>query len=301
MNFQQEEEHEQIIPTSVTSKLPLSYSSLSDFTIGECIGTGAFAKVYACYHSISNEKFALKAMCKSEVVRSQQVQHVLNEKNILLRMCHPNIIRAYGTFNDNDNIYILLEYVPGGELLSRLREAGCFSEKLTMFYAANIIIGLEYLHSHGIVFRDLKPENVLVCDNGYLKIVDFGFATKIVLKTWSICGTPDYIAPEIIQTVGHSFEADWWSLGVLIFEMLTGIPPFHAKTNQMIYDNILYAQIAYPRHMSFQAQDLVCKLLVRNPSERLGHTNGAFDVKSHMCFQGTDFDQIFDQTAGSMT
>jgi len=202
--------------------LPLSISCLQEFILGDALGTGSFARVNIAKHSRTGKIFAMKIMCKREIVRLHQVQHVLSEKQILTRVSHPNIIHAYATFNDNENIYMLLEYVPGGELFRRLHAAERFSEKLTMFYGANIICALEYLHLYGIVFRDLKPENILLSANGYLKIVDFGFAKEIDSKTWSVCGTPEYTAPEIIQNEGHGFDADWWSLGIIVYEMIVG-------------------------------------------------------------------------------
>jgi len=277
------------------ASLPFKNVSLHDFAIGDTIGTGTFARVNVCHHCVTRIKFALKSMSKREILRLRQVQHVLSEKHILSMVQHPNIIKAYATFSDSEHIHLLLEYVPGGELFGRLRESGRFSEKLTMFYAANIILALDYLHSHGIIFRDVKPENILVCSNGYLKIADFGFAKEIDSKTWSVCGTPEYIAPEIMLKTGHGFEADWWSLGILIFEMLTGLPPFYDKSNKVVYDKILSDEIEYPRQMSVQAQCLIRKLLVRNPTERLGH-KGAAEIKNHKCFQDVDFEKIFNQS-----
>eukprot|EP00238_Polyblepharides_amylifera_P003615 CAMPEP_0196578600 /NCGR_PEP_ID=MMETSP1081-20130531/7466_1 /TAXON_ID=36882 /ORGANISM="Pyramimonas amylifera, Strain CCMP720" /LENGTH=306 /DNA_ID=CAMNT_0041897869 /DNA_START=87 /DNA_END=1007 /DNA_ORIENTATION=+ len=276
--------------------LPISISCLQEFAIGELLGTGSFARVNIAKHSRTGKRFAMKTMYKREIVRLRQVQHVLNEKHILSLMSHPNIINAYATFNDVDNIYILLEYIPGGELFGKLQAVERFSEKLAMFYAANLICALKYLHSHIIVFRDLKPENILICDNGYLKIADFGFAKEIDSKTWSVCGTPEYTAPEIIQNEGHGFDADWWSLGIIIYEMIVGVTPFYDKSNKKIFANIVNADIEFPRQMSFQAQDLISKLLTRNLSERLGHTNDAEELENHKCFQHVDFDQILKQT-----
>jgi protein kinase A len=170
------------------------------------------------------QHFAMKVLKKTDVVRLRQVEHVNAERFILARIRHPFIVDLYATFQDNLNIYMLLSYVPGGELFSHLRRAGRFSADVTRFYLAIIVLALRYLHSYNIIYRDLKPENLLLDHRGYLRITDFGFAKVVDDRTWTLCGTPEYLAPEIIQSDGHGKAVDWWACGILCYEMLVGYP-----------------------------------------------------------------------------
>ena len=166
----------------------------------------------------------MKVLRKTDVVRLRQVEHVNAERFILARIRHPFIVDLYATFQDHLNIYMLLSYVPGGELFSHLRRAQRFSADVTRFYLAIIVLALRYLHSFNIIYRDLKPENLLLDTRGYLKIADFGFAKVVDDRTWTLCGTPEYLAPEIIQSDGHGKAVDWWACGILCYEMLVGYP-----------------------------------------------------------------------------
>ncbi len=166
----------------------------------------------------------MKVLRKTDVVRLRQVEHVNAERFILARIRHPFIVDLYATFQDHLNIYMLLSYVPGGELFSHIRRAQRFSADVTRFYLAIIVLALRYLHSFNIIYRDLKPENLLLDTRGYLKIADFGFAKVVDDRTWTLCGTPEYLAPEIIQSDGHGKAVDWWACGILCYEMLVGYP-----------------------------------------------------------------------------
>ena len=169
--------------------------------------------------------FALKIMKKTEVVRLKQVEHIRNEKEILTEINHPFLVTLYAVCQDSKHLYMLLEFIIGGELFTHLRKAGKFENEHGRFYAAQIGLGLQYLHEDCgacIVYRDLKPENLLIDKSGYIKVTDFGFAKKIEDRTWTLCGTPEYLAPEIIQSKGHGKAVDWWAMGVLIYEMLAG-------------------------------------------------------------------------------
>ena len=166
----------------------------------------------------------MKVLRKTDVVRLRQVEHVNAERFILARIRHPFIVDLYATFQDHLNIYMLLSYVPGGELFSHIRRAQRFSADVTRFYLAIIVLALRYLHSNNIIYRDLKPENLLLDTRGYLKLADFGFAKVVDDRTWTLCGTPEYLAPEIIQSDGHGKAVDWWACGILCYEMLVGYP-----------------------------------------------------------------------------
>ena len=168
---------------------------------------------------------------------------------------------------------MMLEYVPGGELFSLLRQRVKFDTKTSVFYAAEIICALEYLHNLQIIYRDLKPENILLDLEGHLKLTDFGFAKRISNKTYTLCGTPEYLAPEVILSRGHDHCCDWWTLGVIIFEFLSGTPPFFDENQYRVYEKILTTKIEWPRHFDSSAKDLIKKLLVSDPTKRLGSGN----------------------------
>ena len=229
-------------------------------------------------------------MKKMDVVKLKQVEHVYSEKFLLSNIRFPFIIQLYGTFKDQRNIYMLLEYAIGGELFTYLRRAGKFSVADTKFYASEIVLALEYMHSMNIVYRDLKPENLLLDSNGHIKITDFGFAKIVHDRTWTLCGTPEYLAPEIIQSTGHGKAVDWWALGILIYEMLAGFPPFYDDNHFVVYEKILSGQLVFPSHFDAASIDLIRRLLVRDKSKRLGNMkNGANDVKMHPWFHGVDW------------
>jgi len=276
-------------------ELDTSEWKLTDFSRHETLGTGTFGRVYLVQHKESNSYYALKVLRKSLVVRLKQVQHVNNEKEILI-IAKPCLftVRMFKHFKDQKNLYLLSEYVQGGELFSHLRAAGRFSTKTARFYAAEIVLALEFLHDHKIVYRDLKPENLLLDHKGHIKVTDFGFA-KVVSdnRTFTLCGTPEYLAPEVIKGKGHGTEVDWWALGILVFEMLAGYPPFYDENPFGIYEKILLGRIAFPSHIDSSARDLIKKLLASDRTRRLGNLkDGAVDVKKHRFFKGIDWEAL---------
>ena len=246
---------------------------LKEFDLLNTVGTGTFGRVMVARHQESKEYYALKIMSIVDVVRLKQVDHVRNEKNILEFIKHPFIVKLFWTHHSEQYLYMLLEYVPGGELFSVLRQYNKFEPKMAVFYAAEIVAAFEYLHSFQIVYRDLKPENILLDYEGHLKLTDFGFAKKVTNKTFTLCGTPEYLAPEIIQARGHSSTADWWALGILVYEMLSGSPPFYDESTHKIYERILQGKIEWPRYFDFSAKDIIKRFLTSDPTKRLGSGN----------------------------
>merc|ERR1740138_1712545 len=223
--------------------------SMKDFDLRSTVGTGTFGRVRVVKIKGSQDRspFALKILKKSEVIRLKQVEHVKAEKEILMSIAHPFIVNLLTVFQDEKRLCMLLEYVNGGELFSYLRKEGRLPNEHAMFYSGEIVLAFQYLQSEHIVYRDLKPENLLIDTDGHMKITDFGFAKVVEDRTWTLCGTPEYLAPEIIQSKGHGKPVDWWALGVLIFEMLAGYPPFYDDNPFGIYQQVLEQDPQFPQ------------------------------------------------------
>lgn len=266
---------------------------LSDFDMLDTLGTGSFGRVRLCKYLQTGKFYALKILKKSEVIYLKQVDHIKTEKQILESISHPFIVNLAGSFQDEKNLYLLMEYVIGGEFFSHLRRAGRFPNDTARFYAAEIVLAFEHLHSLSTVYRDLKPENLLLDSSGHVKITDFGFAKQVEYRTWTLCGTPEYLAPEIILSKGHGKAVDWWALGILIYEMLAGYPPFYDEDPLGIYQKILEGKIKFPWHFDRHSKDLIKKLLTADLTKRLGNLKGgAEDIKKHKWFQGVDWNGL---------
>jgi len=268
--------------------------SLADIELGTLVGTGSFSTVSLCLHKPTSSYYALKTMPINHIMKFNNAEHVKNEKSILQEIQNPFLLSLTWSFKDDINLYLMFPYVPGGELFIYLRMAGSFSPAFTLFYSAEIVSALSYLHSLNIVYRDLKPENILLAKDGHIVITDFGFSKKVVAKTWTLCGTPEYLAPEIIQSKGHNKAVDWWALGILIYEMLAGYPPFCDDNTFVIYEKILAGNIKWPRVMDAAARDLIERLLVHDRTKRLGcMREGAEDVKNHRFFSSLDWEDVY--------
>ncbi|XP_066456607.1 cGMP-dependent protein kinase 2-like [Eleutherodactylus coqui] len=276
------------------------FSSTSPFRYLDVIttlGTGGFGRVELVKLKDEDMTFALKCIKKKHIVDTHQQEHVYWEKNILQQINCPFIIRLYRTFRDAKYVYMLLEVCLGGELWTILRDTGSFEEGTARFCIGCVLEAYDYLHNRGIVYRDLKPENLLLDSEGYIKMVDFGFAKKIGAgkKTWTFCGTPEYVAPEIIMNRGHDFGADYWSLGILIYELLTGSPPFSGTDPIKIYNMVLKGieKVDFPHRIGRRSEDLIRRLCRINPAERLGNRkNGISDIRKHKWFQGFNWEGL---------
>ncbi|CAH8667773.1 unnamed protein product [Schistosoma margrebowiei] len=261
------------------------------------VGTGTFGRVIVVHDKCSQQYYALKVLIIEELVRLKQVEHVKNEKSILMQLNHPFIVKLYWTGHDAKFLYMLFEYVCGGELFKYLREVGHFSSETTRFYTSEIILALKYLHSLNIVYRDLKPENLLLDYSGHLKMTDFGFAKHVKDRTYSLCGTPEYLAPEILQGKGHNHAADWWTTGIIIYEMLVGRPPFYDENDNRlcIYQKIVSGDFDFPDEIVDEnAKSIVRKFLRVNLNERLGSSKDSmYEILEHPWFSDICWSDVF--------
>ncbi|XP_069093541.1 cGMP-dependent protein kinase 2 [Pleurodeles waltl] len=261
------------------------------------LGVGGFGRVELVKVKNENITFALKCIKKKQIVDNRQQEHIHSEKKILETACSPFIVKLYRTFKDNKYVYMLLEACLGGELWSILRDRGSFDEPTCKFCVGCVMEAFDYLHPMGIIYRDLKPENLLLDAGGYIKLVDFGFAKQIVpgQKTWTFCGTPEYVAPEVILNKGHDYSVDFWSLGILVYELLTGNPPFLGCDQMTIYNLILMGieTIEFHKRITKRPEDLIRRLCKQKPRERLGNLkNGIFDIKRHRWFHGFNWEGL---------
>ncbi|KAI9679615.1 MAG: camp-dependent protein kinase catalytic subunit [Trizodia sp. TS-e1964] len=268
--------------------------SLSDFTIQRTLGTGSFGRVHLVQSRHNQRFYAVKVLKKQQVVKMKQIEHTNDERKMLQLVKHPFLITLWGTFQDSKNLYMVMDFVEGGELFSLLRKSQRFPNPVAKFYAAEVTLALEYLHSMHIIYRDLKPENLLLDRHGHLKITDFGFAKEVPDNTWTLCGTPDYLAPEVVSSKGYNKSVDWWSLGILIFEMLCGFTPFWDGGSPMkIYENILKGRVKYPPYIHPDAQDLLQQLITHDLTKRLGNLHGGSkDVMNHPWFAEVTWERL---------
>ncbi|KAI5186721.1 protein kinase X [Nematocida homosporus] len=264
---------------------------LKDLKMVRILGEGSFGKVFlVSFEGLSQvnmkKLYALKVMSKAQIIQRNQLSHIYNEKAVMLSMCSPFFVRLYSTFQDERYLYMVMEYVPGGELFNYMKDIVKFSIAQARFYIAEILVALDALHDLGIVYRDLKPENVLLDHTGHIKLADFGFSKRLFDPvTWTLCGTPEYLAPEIIMNIGHGFEVDFWSLGVILYEMVVGIPPFYHENQIELCRQIIHGKIGFPPYVDAVTRDLIRKLLTTDRKKRIGYKKGAKMICKHAFFR----------------
>lgn len=269
-------------------------ANLRDFTTVKVLGQGSFGKVYLVRKNGTNNLFAMKMLKKEFLKARNQISHTKSERQILAGSECPFIVKLFYAFQTQERLYMVLEYMQGGEMFFHLQRERRFKEDRCRFYCAELVLALGYLHSKGIIYRDMKPENILLDLKGHVKLADFGLSKEGLIdneKAYTFCGTPEYICPEILKGLGHDKGVDWWSLGILLYEMLTGRPPFYSSDRMVMFRNVLEKKPEMLPYFSPEACDLISKLLIHDPKERLG-ANGAEEVKSHPFFTGIDWKKL---------
>jgi serine/threonine protein kinase len=266
-----------------------------DFKFLKVLGKGSFGKVMLAEHKRTKEVFAVKLLKKDVLVEDDDVECALAEKRVLeVAGQHPFLTRMYCCFQTEGNLYYVMEYVAGGDLLFQIQHARRFKEDRTRFYTAEITLGLLFLHSRNVAYRDLKLDNVMLDANGHIKIADFGMCKDTTTgPARTFCGTLDYIAPEIIKEIPYGPSVDWWALGVLTYEMLAGQPPFDGATEDDLFMAILHNEVLFPVWLSKEAVSFIRGLLIKDRERRLGcGPTGADDLKAHVFFRGIDWEKL---------
>lgn len=271
-----------------------------DLKMMKTVGIGTFGVVKLC--ELKGYPFVLKIMSKSHVTAYKQKDNTFGEQRVLAYLNHPFIVKLYKCFNSQLCIYMMLEYIPGGELFSFLRRERQLSLEISQFYTAQMVLALQYLFSKEIVYRDIKPENLLIDGRGYLVMTDFGFAKQVPTagKCFTMCGTPEYMAPEVIlRQPGYSYPVDWWAVGVLLYEMLVGRSPFQNNDTKKVYRGVLRGKVDYEPVEDPTARDLIRRLLIRDPAKRGVYQGGEQQTQRHRFFRGMDWDRLYLQQTDS--
>lgn len=268
--------------------------SLKNLELGRIIGQGAWGCVKHAKHTKTGKSYAVKIMSKYELLRQKQADHAKNELEILKKLNHPFLVKFEEFEQDDRCVYFMQEFINGGEFLMLLKQKVRLDVPSTKFFAAQIALALDHMHSKNIIYRDLKPENMLIDRQGYLKIIDFGLSKKIYMKTYTICGTPHYIAPEVLMGKGYSFEADWFSFGVVLYEVLFGCMPFDGRTPDDVFKKIIDPKYKprFPSDFDSDAIALIKGLLRRDPSKRYGSKK----VLKSKFFERLQMDEILEKS-----
>uniref|UniRef100_A0A671VB65 Ribosomal protein S6 kinase n=1 Tax=Sparus aurata TaxID=8175 RepID=A0A671VB65_SPAAU len=271
----------------------------SQFELLKVLGQGSFGKVFLVRKVTppdDNQLYAMKVLRKATLKVRDRVRTKM-ERDILADVNHPFVVKLHYAFQTEGKLYLILDFLRGGDLFTRLSKEVMFTEEDVKFYLAELALGLDHLHSLGIIYRDLKPENILLDEEGHIKLTDFGLCKEAIdheKKAYSFCGTVEYMAPEVVNRQGHIHSADWWSFGVLMFEMLTGALPFQGKDRKETMNLILKARLGMPQFLSVEAQSLLRALFKRNPANRLGSgADGAEEIKRHGFFSTIDWNKLF--------
>ncbi|KAF5199384.1 Serine/threonine-protein kinase AtPK2/AtPK19 [Thalictrum thalictroides] len=266
-----------------------------DFDVLKVVGQGAFGKVFQVRKRGTSDIYAMKVVRKDKILEKNHVEYMKAERDILTKVDHPFIVQLKYSFQTKYRLYLVLDFVNGGHLFFQLYHHGLFREDLARIYTAEIVSAVSHLHANGIMHRDLKPENILLDADGHAMLTDFGLAKQFEenSRSNSMCGTVEYMAPEIVLGRGHDKAADWWSVGVLLFEMLTGKPPFIGGNREKIQKKIIKDKIKLPAFLSSEAHSLLKALLQKEAYKRLGSgPSGSEEIKHHKWFKSINWKKL---------
>eukprot|EP01117_Protostelium_nocturnum_P020434 TRINITY_DN918_c0_g2_i1.p1 TRINITY_DN918_c0_g2~~TRINITY_DN918_c0_g2_i1.p1 ORF type:complete len:455 (-),score=106.78 TRINITY_DN918_c0_g2_i1:124-1488(-) len=279
--------------SSGASSIAKDKVSVEDFDLLNLLGKGSFGKVMQVRKKDTGRIYAMKVLDKKHILDHGEVVHTRSEKNILQKVHHPFLVNLVYSFQTTDKLYLVMDFVNGGEMFFHLQKDKRFSEERSRFYAAEILLALEHLHANGIIYRDLKPENILFTHDGHICLTDFGLCKEGIEteadRTGTFCGTPEYLAPEVLTGKGYSKPVDWWSFGSLLYEMLTGLPPFYSQDVQEMYRKIIHDKLKFPQNMNPDAMSLIDGLLQRDFNQRLKDPS---IIKKHPFFSTIDWDGL---------
>lgn len=276
-------------PVFTTEMTELTYK---DFLPVKLIGKGGFGEVYLVKKRDSGQFYALKSMRKSHLSKSGLLKYALNERNVLLScQNHPFLSQLHFAFQTPKRLLLVTEYYPGGDMRDKLDIEGKVSEEVVRVYAAEIVLALDYLHSREIVYRDVKPENIVLDGDGHIRVVDFGLAKENSGGTASFCGTLNYLAPEMVRREKHGVELDWYMVGGVVYEMLVGRPPYSARQAKDLVKLITAGNLTFPVTVSDTAQHFIQSLMHPDPQQRLG-AQGTLQIKTHAFFNGIDWENV---------
>ncbi|MFH4977393.1 hypothetical protein AB6A40_004102 [Gnathostoma spinigerum] len=271
--------------------------TLNDFEFLKVLGKGTFGKVILCKERRTRKLYAIKVLKKEVIIAKDEVAHTLTENRVLQRCKHPFLTQLKYSFQTPYHLCFVMEFANGGELFFHLQQNRLFSESRTRFYGAEIVLALGYLHEQCIVYRDMKLENLLLDKDGHVKIADFGLCKEDISfgdRTRTFCGTPEYLAPEVLEDNDYGRSVDWWGVGVVMYEMMCGRLPFYSKDHEKLFELILTGNIRFPSKLSSEARTLLSGLLIKDPNQRLG--GGPEDAKEIMCqefFRPIDWEKLY--------
>lgn len=292
-NLNLKDDYGEIMLTIDFKPLIKPHLSIDDFDLLKVIGKGSFGKVMQVIKKDTKQIYALKTLRKQHIISRMEVTHTLAERTVLARITNPFIVPLKFSFQSPEKLYLVLSFINGGELFWHLQKEGKFSMDRSRFYIAELLTALESLHELNVIYRDLKPENILLDYQGHIALCDFGLCKLNMSnndKTNTFCGTPEYLAPELLLNQGYTRCVDWWTLGTLLYEMLTGLPPFYDDDVSTMYRKILQNPLKFPSFLeNTDVQDLLIKLLQKDPSKRL---NDAIEIKNHSFFKDIDWNKL---------
>lgn len=282
--------------TSISKSTGKKKVTLESFEFLKVLGKGTFGKVILCREKATGRLFAIKILKKEVIIQKDEVAHTETENRVLKTTNHPFLTSLRYSFQTNDRLCFVMEYVNGGELFFHLSRKRVFDEDRTRFYGAEIISALAYLHSQGIIYRDLKLENLLLDKDGHIKITDFGLCKEDITygrTTRTFCGTPEYLAPEVLEDNDYGRAVDWWGIGVVMYEMMIGRLPFYNKDHDILFTLIMMGDVKFPKALSSNAKDLLSRLLVKDPAQRLGGgPDDAQEIMVHPFFSSINWTDL---------